>query len=167
MVEVLCPNNLVLSVEQSVLSGLWTNPENIYLIVEAWLEGKVWTVKRLQMNFSDTGSFDLRSGILGEVYGLLFTSKEMMTHSLQTFLYHTVTPSWLELLFGLLLSFFNDSREFSLWACDLFLLINLNAFWGSKDNSVFLPVYFVLWSFAECNLKENQIQLAFFLLFLE
>jgi hypothetical protein len=38
---------------------------------------------------------------------------------------------WLQWLFGLLLNshfFFNDPREFFLWACDLLLLINSAAF---------------------------------------
>lgn len=56
-----------------------------------------------------------------------------------------VSTGWLEGCLVLLLnSYFSDPREFCLWACDLFLLMNLNAFWGSNDNSVFLPVYFVL-----------------------
>lgn len=62
----------------------------------------------------------------------------------------------------LLNSYFNDPREFSLWACDLFLLIDLCAFWDPEDNGVFLPVYFVLWSSAECVMKENQIHLVLF-----
>lgn len=96
----------------------------------------------------------------GEVYGSLFICLRNDDSSLQTFLCHSLY--WLVgRLSGLLLnSYFSDPREFCLWACDLFLLMNLNAFWGSEDNSVFLPVYFVLWSSADCDMKENQIQLA-------
>lgn len=43
--------------------------------------------------------------------------------------------------------------------------MNFNAFWGSTDSSVFLPVYFVLGSSAECDVKESQVQLALFSVF--
>lgn len=156
----LCLSGPVSSVEQLDLLCFWNSTECVYVwrlrpgwkgawgLLSFWEERlRHWLSWLMQWNF-------------GEVYGLLFICLRNDDSSLQTFLCHSLY--WLVgRLSGLLLnSYFSDPREFCLWACDLFLLMNLNAFWGSEDNSVFLPVYFVLWSSADCDMKENQIQLA-------
>lgn len=89
--KMLCLRSPMSSVEQLDLSVLleyyWVC---VCLTLETWLEGNMGTIELFQRNFSDTGSPDSCSGILGKYMVCSFSCLRNDDSSLQTFLCHSL-----------------------------------------------------------------------------
>lgn len=80
-----------------LLKCLWTRTKRVYLTLEAWLEGKTWTVKLFEMNFSDSGSLDSHGRIWGKYMVCFLPPKQWWLSSFKHFFFFfvTVTTGWL------------------------------------------------------------------------